>query len=799
MAKSANAGGCALLLILGFLAMLAAMPKLVWVGFGVAMLIGTGIYLSLQMRKSEPVSEDPNLSRDRLDPARARAGTPTPVPASATSLPAADDSPVSVEVGRTERESPSRYRVPSAPTGFGAARWVAAGELSEVAGINIPGGLVYIGSSLPTPSGSNDPCLLDPSRSVASSGDYTERQTYYWPSYSEISPTARRAYLEWLHGGRKDPDADIGYVFLFFYGLERRAIIDASNDPEARKDWPIIAAELRRLLSIYGERSGSLRAYASGLLDWVSLANLPSRLYEQPVPEFPRSYELPLYLRLALGQAAVDGTPVPVHLALAWVRLDPNISLRTPALRCAGEFEKLFLQNYATEFGPGLVPPRNRTRLKLVYRPASAGFRSYDSPELGFKGIPDVTVLTSLTKKLQKVVDASIEPLEAYSRWLGRNADAQGALEGRLNLPLQLWPESDRKVLDRLRERVGDGALALSYQELLTTLGATTSFTKDRTCSLAVALEAAGMGFEPDVLAGSKVPKPEDGVVLFGLSESNTGPRADGPYLASALTLQLASAVATSDGEFGTREQDHLREAILSWQHLQRDQRQRLLAHLLLLTRVPASLAKLKRKFEPLDSSMKEKIAAFMATVAQSDGDVSPAEVKMLTRVYKALGIDASKVFTDVHAAAAGKKPTAVTVARVEETGFKLDPARIAALQQDTQRVSALLAGIFTESDESGGDPATEAMASVDEPDVAESSSALLGLEESHSSLARMLLSRPTWSREELLDVAADLELMLDGALEHINEAAFEMHGSPLIEGEDPMTVNPDILEKLES
>ena len=38
--------------------------------------------------------------------------------------------------------------------------------------------------------------------------------------------------------------------------------------------------------------------------------------------------------------------------------------------------------------------------------------------------------------------------------------------------------------------------------------------------------------------------------------------------------------------------------------------------------------------------------------------------------------------------------------AKVEETGFKLDPAKIAALQQDTERVSALLANIFTEAEE---------------------------------------------------------------------------------------------------
>ena len=76
-------------------------------------------------------------------------------------------------------------------------------------------------------------------------------------------------------------------MFLFFYGLERRAIIDASKDEAAQADWPVIAAELRRLLGIYGAKSGSFRRYASELLDWVALAEHPSRLYEKPVPTFP--------------------------------------------------------------------------------------------------------------------------------------------------------------------------------------------------------------------------------------------------------------------------------------------------------------------------------------------------------------------------------------------------------------------------------------------------------------------------------------------------------------------------------
>ncbi len=797
--KASGPGGILAVLVLGAIGLLASIPREGWVAIGLLAAVGIAFYLFGQSKKKNDDAVDRSVpqTRDARPPALVSDSAPPSVASSVVTRFVADDAPVTV----TPRTTPaaSSFQVPKAPRGFGAATWIPAGQSVNVSGIEIPGGMVYVGTSLPTPGGGNDPCLIDPTKSVARQGDYTERQMGYWPSYSEVSSSARRAYLNWLAGGRKDPEADIGFVFLFFYGLERRAIVDGAKDEAAQSDWSLIATELRRLLRIYGGRSGSFRRYAGELLDWVSLASHPTKLYEQAVPEFPKGFELPLYVRLALGQTAVDQAPVPVHLALAWAKLDPNILFRTPAIRCAEQFEQLFAQKYAETFGAGIVLPRNRTKLKFVYRAASAGFRGYDELKLTFRDTPDVTALTAPIRKLQEVVEAATTPLESFSRMVGKSPDAKSSLEGLLQLPSTLWPESAQTTLQSLKTRMGDGMVAMPFQELLNILGAKSTFTKDKTTSLARALESANVGFEPDVLSGAKTPKPEEQVVLFALPPTEKVSRASGPYLAAALTLQLASAVASVDGEFGIKEVGHLRETILSWKHLTPSQSRRLLAHLRLLMQAPASMTTLKKKFEPLDQGVRETIATFMATVAQSDGTVSPTEVKMLEKVYKALGVDSKRVFSDVHAVAAGAQPTPAATAKAEASGFKLDPARIAALQQDTEKVSALLANIFAETEEPAALQEFEPIEVEPDSETAETSKGLLGLDEAHSALARMMLSRPEWSREELLDVAADLDLMLDGALERINEAAFDTHDLPLFDGEDPVTVNAEILEKVEA
>src|SRR3546814_6018514 len=89
-----------------------------------------------------------------------------------------------------------------------------------------------------------------------------------------------------------------------------------------------------------------------------------------------------MYLRVALGQAAADGVPVVASLALAWVRSEPSINLRMPAVRCAEQFEKLFTEHYTAAFGAGMVLPCNRTKLKFVYRAASSGRSEEHTSEL---------------------------------------------------------------------------------------------------------------------------------------------------------------------------------------------------------------------------------------------------------------------------------------------------------------------------------------------------------------------------------------------------------------------------------
>ncbi|MCE9638837.1 MAG: Tellurite resistance protein TerB, partial [Betaproteobacteria bacterium] len=204
------------------------------------------------------------------------------------------------------------------------------------------------------------------------------------------------------------------------------------------------------------------------------------------------------------------------------------------------------------------------------------------------------------------------------------------------------------------------------------------------------------------------------------------------------------------------------------------------------------TLAGLKKKLEPLAAEAKRTIAKFLAHLAEADGTVSPDEVKFLERVYKTLQVDAKLVYSDLHSASVPVKGALVSEApkAAAAAGFVLDPERIAQLQKETEAVTALLANVFAE------ETAESQTVPVDEDEPAPKPG-ILGLDPSYVAFLRMLVSRPIWTRQELADIAADMELMLDGALEHINEAALDNFDAPLVDGDDPVEINQEILEKL--
>jgi uncharacterized tellurite resistance protein B-like protein len=668
----------------------------------------------------------------------------------------------------------------------------------------LTGGLFYLGSGLRALNGNIEPSLVNPKLKVAQySVDESLQLTSYWPSFDDLQPEARRAYLQWLAGGRDSPVTSIGYVFLYFYGLERRVLVDTKDSDatiasSASSDVPLISGEIKRLLKIYGS-NGSFRSYATNFLEFLEVSQLvnDATYYQQPPPQIASVYELPLKIRLGLGQMVVNKAPVPAIWASAWVLADPNIIRRTPVMRCPEIFKTLFTEKYSEKYGEGMRLTANRTRLKCAYRAASPGIMT-NSISFDFGEIPDVSATTVPTKNLQLLVDECTSELGGYSRFIGRNPGSEHSLDALLQLPITLWPAPVRSELDDLKSKIGDGLLVMSFGELSGRLKSAGVLTRDKVAGLAHALESLQIGMEPDILGGAKTPKSEDSIVLFATHPEDGSVRSSPSYQAAAVTIGLSYAVAEADGNVSATELLHLSSQIDSWNHLIVAHRKRLKAYLRLQISQPTPLATFKKKLEPLAPEARRAIAHFLANLAHADGVVAPEEVKLLEKIYKNLGIDTNLVYSDLHIAATSVSGSKSKLDKPQQdasevrTFTTLNPERIAALQKETEQVSSLLASVFTDSEPESGISQIDAQEDREVQELGP-----LGLDVEYSAFLRLLLSRPSWSRQELSDVAADMELMLDGTLEHINEAAFDKFDEALTDGEDPVEINQTLLESL--
>jgi hypothetical protein len=193
------------------------------------------------------------------------------------------------------------------------------------------------------------------------------------------------------------------------------------------------------------------------------------------------------------------------------------------------------------------------------------------------------------------------------------------------------------------------------------------------------------------------------------------------------------------------------------------------------------------------------QLAMALSSLATVDGNIAATEVKLLEQVYRALGLEPQLLYSHLHGGgqlAHKLEPPALSTFSGTH-GYAVDTARLAALRKETEQVSALLAGVFVE-EETPNMPQIQATNPVSSLAAPPQDGLLPGLDSKHQQFLAELLQRPSWTRSELEATAAKMQVMLDGALEHINEAAFNLIGEALTEGDDPVYVQQNILENAE-
>lgn len=253
-----------------------------------------------------------------------------------------------------------------------------------------------------------DASLIEGTLPVAPKGTCHPPHLPYWPNYRQCSPEQRAVYLDWHLDGRNNPNIEIGYVFMYFYGLERRIIIDA-------QDYAPIIQEIIRLLGIYS--SNSFRRYAEALL-WKAVWELTSRS-EIPAQLLSAAYSgtrewQPDVLCTALGLLSLKKIPLPSRLAYLLAQRDPRARRSVVVTRRYTEFRELFKNKYKNTCGTGLILEAAKNHAKIVYHPASGTLLPLNGEII--TQLPNVLGKSKQLKFLADIWNSCIEDLKSYDR-----------------------------------------------------------------------------------------------------------------------------------------------------------------------------------------------------------------------------------------------------------------------------------------------------------------------------------------------------------------------------------------------
>lgn len=730
------------------------------------------------------------------------------------------------------------------------ASWVPLGTAVTVQGLQVPGPF-YLGRFLPTDPGQGwaaaqcaSYLIIPDAPAVPTRPGMGLPPLGSWPSYNLLLPEWRHDFLRWLSLGRP-AGADVGYALLAFYGMERRLLVDAITPGEEAALLGAVA-ELRRG---YGHHA-AFEANCVGLLDLCAARSLlrdPAALGAWR-PE-PGSFGQPMSacLKLVLACRAVVRQPVPLDLAVCGFVARPEAMagrMVQAMARAKVEFCSLLMARLHAASPAGvMLESRQHVGLRLPYGGApqylgqSLGMRLVCQPGLDFLPEPD----NLNWGRLHRITEDALDDLAPYVRALGTARGQARGIETLALLPPELAyldPGGTRSKLLAWLDGLPQPLARIEQAELSRhCLGQDHVSFKDKELKAAAeALEQVGYAMEPDPLYGKLPRHPVPIFVYAALDPKQPRPLPDAAMQAGLAAADLL-AFCTKGGpqldvlwamEVGAMlglTEDMARRVSLRccWQHEQ-----------------PPTPAALKRVLEPFTSGERVAMAGVLTGALLRQGWPEAEMLPVLERLHDRLGVDRAALYRAMHAASG--QPAAAAVA---ETGVPtkragrtrqaatppaggtdlpqsagrqadapgappwLDPVRLARIQAETRAVSATLASIMADPE---AERAIPAAAPAPVPNVAGASAEpaaaglpgkhlaalddtrFAGLEPQCARLAAAVLAQAEWSRAEYVALARSLGLKPDGAMETINEWAFERLDDALIEDGDPLLVNAHLL-----
>jgi len=665
----------------------------------------------------------------------------------------------------------------------------------------------------------NHPSLIELGLPIGKNGD-TPKKLAYFPSYRECCPKQRAAYLKWICDGRTNKDADLGFVFLFYYGLVRRIVVDC-------QDHQCVVKELIRLISIFGH-SKSFFGYATRFL-WLAVylstnrGGIPADLLVDAVRITKRwrdgSLELYLaYLSRTRGRLDSDA-------CFAWAEQDQRAMKSIAGVRNADKFKELFSRKINDAFPEGVPFPPDTHTIEISQHPEIKKFFSGLQQTNSASGLlmPTLEPRVAPCSMLIQIWNDCVEQLKAFD-----NANSKAKSKTYLEMPIEFRP-SDHPEWDhwsRLISRVTDESdwALVSVNELALIKGITerNMLTKTQTLSILSTADNLGFAIEPDCRINGKNFLWNEPIAIFKCEMAKYDDRSIEKFRTAAFLLELGLSIAVSDNEVDERELAAIESHFVAELELTPDLAKRLFAlrHLMILK--GPKLSNVPRAFlTVLSKNQRKAIGSYLVSLAVADQVVTAKKKNVLRAAFQKLSLPLdilAELLTPYVSAVAEPQPVSVSAVTHSNTEAPvLDFDRIRRIREETRDVQDLLHEVITNSlDDSVDLLEVKNIDATDAPLKEIVSAETFIAKDSPSSMADQcmdsrfakvpkryqafcseLVMRNRWNIQEAKDLARSQGLMFSAALEAINEWSTEEFGDWLIEEADSdLIVHLTLLER---
>lgn len=674
-------------------------------------------------------------------------------------------------------------------------QWCKPGEMITLGNHVITSGCFYIGEGLMASNNRGvESSLINPKLTHKFSSEcYQDSTLKYWPEYGKISATCRGTYLFWLSGERDDPNTPLGYVFLYFYGLERRLLVDYPNGLVSDAEYLELYNEIKRLKNIY-EHHRSFYGYSSKLLNFLSVA-APHII--EPNINLGECYEITFEFKYVLANLMRKNKPWPASLALKWIELQTNSCSKALYTRCKDELMAVFKHHYKHEFGDGIVVTSSNARLQFNYQTASKSLS-------GFKPIvPDLYDPGNAKEEniqLAGILLKSERELEAYSRFLGklenaRNPDARNQIHALVLLPKSYLISCEVPFISNFAEWLSHsvqkchGDVSLSEIWLKLDMLIAGKVTKKEFSLLTNLLEKTGHGFSPDPRYIPEKLKFDSDISIFNTDFEGVFEPSSEFYRMQAL-IKFGAILFLNDinFDFNTTIMFLIDDDALS--EIEKDH---LISYFKWIVSSDLSLKGLKPFVKNLSVDDCLLVSQALIGIYATGGIVCMDKMKSLEKIYIVLGLAKETVVTDVHNASSVTYRQ-VKLSNKQSNSFEIDHEYLKKIESETSDVQSILGDIFNEdSIESEKSPIKDA---TNETKIEIEN--YHGLSGNNLILYKALIKNDEWESEAVQSLCKELNLMLDGAIEEINDWAFDLVDAPIIEIEDSIIIDLEIIEEIE-